>query len=43
VANAEAFKASVTKKAEEYRGALDEQYRHIFNDLLNGTSRVGNA
>jgi polysaccharide pyruvyl transferase WcaK-like protein len=43
VANAEAFKSSVKKKAEEYRGALDEQYRHIFNDLLNGSSRLGNA
>jgi polysaccharide pyruvyl transferase WcaK-like protein len=43
VANAEAFKSSAKKRAEEYRGALDEQYRHIFNDLLNGSSGVGNA
>lgn len=43
VANAEAFKSSVRRKADEYRGALDEQYRHIFNDLLNGSSGVGNA
>jgi len=43
VANAEAFKSSVEKKAEEYRGALDEQYRHIFNGLLNDSSDVGNA
>jgi polysaccharide pyruvyl transferase WcaK-like protein len=42
-ANAEAFKSSVKKKAEEYRGALDEQYEHIFNHLLSSSSGVGDA
>jgi polysaccharide pyruvyl transferase WcaK-like protein len=43
MANAEVFKASVKRKAEEYRGALDEQYRHIFNDLLSVSPGLGNA
>ncbi|HXB56308.1 MAG TPA: polysaccharide pyruvyl transferase family protein [Vicinamibacteria bacterium] len=42
-ANAEAFKSSVKRKAEENRGALDEQYRHIFHDVLDGSASVGNA
>jgi polysaccharide pyruvyl transferase WcaK-like protein len=43
MANAEVFKSSVKRKAEEYRGALDEQYRHIFNDLLSVSPGLGNA
>jgi polysaccharide pyruvyl transferase WcaK-like protein len=43
MANAEVFKSSVKKKAEEYRGALDEQYKHIFNDLLSRSPDIRNA
>jgi polysaccharide pyruvyl transferase WcaK-like protein len=32
-ADAEVVRSSVKQRTEEYRSALDEQYRHIFNDL----------
>jgi polysaccharide pyruvyl transferase WcaK-like protein len=43
MASAEVFKSSVKKKAEEYRVALDEQYKHIFNDLLSRPPDIRNG
>jgi polysaccharide pyruvyl transferase WcaK-like protein len=43
MANADVFNSSVKKKAEEYRVALDEQYKHIFNDLLSRPPDIGNG
>jgi len=36
--NAEAFTASIKQRTDEYRRSLDEQYAHMFGDLLGSRS-----
>ena len=36
--NAEAFTASIKQRTDEYRRSLDEQYAHMFGDLLGSQS-----
>jgi polysaccharide pyruvyl transferase WcaK-like protein len=36
--NAEAFTSSIKQRTDEYRRSLDEQYAHMFGDLLGSRS-----